>query len=170
MTTNRIRRNCDKFLEVCGTPTSIYTEYKDTTIYIHDTITIKLPPDTVKIKELVSVNNGIASMQPIHKSFGLISTDAWIVNSNLEINSYLNDSTFIKIDTKKIDINNAIKTTTKKEFIRQKYIPQLYKYALYGWIIVIIIVSIYSFLKYKIRILKTVSSATKIVSSIIKKI
>lgn len=103
--------------------------YKDTVIY--RTIEIKLPPDTVKITDTLIIKDNEVNMPRITKTFGLITTNAEIIRSKLFVTSYLNDSTFLSPQI--IHLPGVIKYIDKEKIIEKKYIPTLYKVALWLW-------------------------------------
>ena len=110
LTVNQIKKNCDKFSAICVTNVETVVEYRDTTIYINDTITVVLPVhDTTKIIEHVILKNGRADMKPITKEFGLIGVKAWVNNSVLNAWGFLLDSTILQPVHDTIILDNIFK-------------------------------------------------------------
>lgn len=158
MTVGRIERNCGKFQKICSTDTKIWTVYHDTTIYRHDTVYFKLPPDTVKLRDTVTITNNLAYMQKRHQEFGLIGVDAWINRSVLKVNAYLNDSTILQERQDTIFIPGAIKEKTIKQTIPVKYIPAFYKFTFYIFWIALVAALAFIYLKFRQPINKFVLS------------
>lgn len=132
LTVRQIERNCDKFKKVCVTETVTEIVYRDTTIYITDTIRLVLPSDTVTITDTVRIINDKAFMPDIYKEFGLIGVKAGINNSILNVSAWLTDSTILYPVHDTIVIENAIKEESTTDTVLVKYVPVFYKIALIG--------------------------------------
>lgn len=136
MTVNRIQKHCVEFAKVCMVTT---TTYRDTTIYVKDTIRIKLPSDTVTIDRPITVNGGQVVFAPVSVSKGLISAKAWVVANRLMVDAWLNKPYVetVRVDT--ITITKVVKEVGNTVTIKEKYIPKFYKYS---GIFVIILLSL----------------------------
>lgn len=158
----------------CKTPQSFTntvteTKWRDTTIYvkipvyIDKIIEVPLPVhDTLKIIEKVYVDkNGQAEMKPVTKKKGIIGADISITNGKLFANLYLTDSTLLHKykDTlnyeDSLKIYNAIRetdTNTNTQVVPppEKYIPKIYKYALWIVILQLILLIAYIVIKWKL--------------------
>ena len=159
LTVSRIERNCDKFAQICTTGSETITVKKDTTIYTTDTIIFQLPADTVKLTDTIKVINNKAFLSPVNKEFGLIGVTAWANFNVLNVRAWLRDSTILIPHRDTILIPGAITTTTATNtvIVREKFIPKLYKLAL--WIIIIQITAAAFFiagylLRFKFKLLK----------------
>lgn len=148
LTVGRIERNCDKFGKICITDKVI--EYRDTTIYINDTILYPLPKDTVFIKGDVQIIENKAQMKPIYKEFGLIGMDVWVLNSKLGGKAYFLDPSLeipirdtITIEKIKIKESNTIQLPP------EKYIPKFYKFTFWFSIFIFAIIGVFIFLKFR---------------------
>ena len=158
-------------LSGCRTPTLITQttteiQYRDTTVYVEiplyidTTIFVTIPgfKDSVRIRDSVRIENGLAHIKPIHKNVGLIAVDVSIYNSQLSIDAYLTDSTilFNLKDTlnfqDSVEIFNAIseKVTTNSIILPPvKYIPKFYKFAF--WLLIIELSLMVLFIIYKLN-------------------
>lgn len=163
LTPAKIRRNKDDILAILGTNnTSIV--YKDTTIYLKDTIRISLPKDTVKITNTVNVNNGIASMGPVTTKNGIVSAKAWVFNSKLNVEAWINQPNFSIMHTDTIVVTKIVKDSSTVTTVKEKYIPKTYKYAF--WFVLAQIIVIVLYLLYKFNAFGMASKIAKILSSI----
>ena len=143
MTVSRIKRNCDKFAEVCYIPSS--TVIRDTIAYINP-INVLLPVSDINITlELKVINNIVNLEKQVFKS-GLIITEVSIVNNKLNVKSFLGDSTIL-VKPDPIIIPGAIKEVEK--ILKVKYIPKVYKWALNILILAIIYIVIFTYLNIK---------------------
>ena len=160
LTVGRIQRNCDKFAKICTVATVTKTVYRDTTIYLTDTIAVKLPADTVTITKTITVTNNVASMPPVYKSFGLIAVKAGVNNSVLNVTAWLKDSTLLQARRDTVTIKNAIResgTTTTLEPVIKKVIPGFYKFTFWFFIILVTGGLLYAGFKLRRKIIKAVS-------------
>ena len=132
LTTARIKRNRAEILSVLGTQNSTIT-YKDTTIYLKDTIKVALPKDTVKIDRPVYVDNGIASLRPVTIKNGIVSATAWIENNKLGVKAWINQPNFNVLHTDTVTITKVVKETNTVTTVTEKKIPTVYKWAF--WIV-----------------------------------
>ena len=143
LTVGKIERNCDKFAQICITDTETVKEivYRDTTIYLTDTLEIKLPADTVTITDTIKIVNKQAFLPPVYKEFGLIGVNAWVNFSVLNIRAFLTDSTILTPVRDTIIIPNAFKQTTtiKTVVMKKKFIPGFYKFTLWFFITAVVI-------------------------------
>jgi hypothetical protein len=134
LTDAKIGRNCQRFAQVCGTTVSSTSTKKDTTILVHDTVTVKLPSDTVKIKETVYVKDGIATMAPVTKTFGIVSATASISNSKLDLYAWINKPSMLFPHTDTLKIPGAIRETVINKVTPVKFIPKFYKFTFWLFI------------------------------------
>lgn len=158
LTVGMIERNCEEFAKVCNTTTTVY---KDTTIFLKDTIRIILPNDTVTIEKYLSVNNGIVSLKPVSVSKGLISAKAWVSNSQLNVDAWLNKSYVEKVRVDTIKIEKIVTKTANTVYIKEPYIPKFYKYCTWTFILIITISALFLFLKNKFGSVSSILSAVK---------
>ena len=115
MTTNRIARNCDKFLQVCGTPVQTWIEYRDTVIKL-DPIPVRLPQSDINVNLQMQVKNNQVNLQKQTFTQGLISVNVEVIDNHLHVNAWLNDSTVLaKPDP--VVISNAIKEEKTKDVV-----------------------------------------------------
>lgn len=147
----------------CKTPQSFTTtvtetKYRDTTIYVESPpiyidkiVEVPVPSDSVRIIDSIRVIDHIhGGTISLSKSQGIISLDAMASYRNntlkLDANAYLNDSTILYHykDTltwaDSVTIFNAVKektTTTETQVVLppEKYVPKIYKIAM--WIVII---------------------------------
>lgn len=131
LTVGRIKRNCDKFATVCVTATETQTVYRDTTVYIHDTIRFNLPADTVKLTDTIRIINNRAYLPPVYKRFGLVWASAKVVNNVLDLQAGLTKTELLKPVHDTIYIEKAIqeKKITNTVTVTKKHIPKIYKIA-----------------------------------------
>lgn len=152
LTVGRIERNCDKFAKVCTVAHEREIIYKDTTIYIVDTLQIKLPvKDTVFIHDTITVKNGLAFLPSKHYERGIIGLDVAVNYSNINAKAYLLDSTilFQRVDT--VLIHDAITKETDKQVIQLppvKYIPKFYRFTLLFFIVSVLALAGIIYLRY----------------------
>jgi hypothetical protein len=159
LTVDKIHRNCAKFAQICATGSETITIKKDTTIFRNDTIFFELPSDTVKLTDTIKVINNKAFLRPVNKEFGLIGVTAWANFNVLNVNAWLRDSTILIPHRDTVFLPGAITTTTATNTVtvREKFIPKLYKLAL--WIIIIQVTAAAFFiagylLRFKFKLLK----------------
>ena len=142
ITNRQIKRNCDKFAQICVTDTETVVEYRDTIIYRHDTIKIQLPADTVKLTDTVTISEGVAYMPPVEKYFGSVGVRAWINNSRLNAWGWLRDSTILEPVHDTIILDNIFEQTTTTKYIElppEKYLPWWAKITFWGfWLLALI--------------------------------
>lgn len=115
MTTNRISRNCDKFLKVCGTPVQKWVEYRDTVIKL-DPIPVRLPQSNINLNIQLEVKNNQVNLQKQTFTQGLISVNVEVIDNHLQVNAYLNDSSIL-VKPDPIIIPNAIKEEKTKDAV-----------------------------------------------------
>lgn len=132
LTPARINRNRAEILSVLGAQNSTVT-YKDTTIYLKDTIKVALPKDTVKIDKPIYINNGIASVEPVTLKKGIVSAKAWIFNNRLNVDAWINQPSFDVFRTDTVTITKVVKETNTVTTVVEKKIPNAYKWAF--WIV-----------------------------------
>lgn len=152
LTVKQIERNCDKFAKICTTPQKTVIEYRDTTIYVNDTVYFNLPPDTVKLVQYVTVTGNNANLQPVKRKKGLIWMEASIKNNWLTVNAGLTDSTILIPHRDTVFLNDALQTTTQTNTItiEKKYIPKFYKFTFWFFTAAVSVFVIYLFLTGKI--------------------
>lgn len=115
MTTGRIARNCDKFLQVCGTPVQTWIEYRDTVVKL-DPIPVRLPQSDINVNLQLQVKDNQVNLQKQSFTQGLISVEVEVVNNHLQVKAWLNDSTVLaKPDP--VVIPKAIREEKKKEVV-----------------------------------------------------
>ena len=153
----------------CKTPsvitgTTTETKYRDTTIFINvpiyrdTTIYVPIPgfKDSVRIRDSVTIVNGLVFMKSLHKEIGLIGVDVTLDKSQLSVTAYLTDSTilFNLKDTfnfqDSVKIYNAIKdkvTTNTVVLPPEKYIPKFYRFAFWLLKIELILLALFVFYK-----------------------
>lgn len=127
MTPDRLQRRCARMALVCGQST--VTLVKDTTIYIDKPVTVKLPGDTVKIKETLTIHDGLVQLSPVTFRNGLVTATAWINENKLNVFAYLNQNQIIVNRKDTIYIDKYRTTETKTVTVQTKYVPKIYKTA-----------------------------------------
>lgn len=147
LTVGMIKRNCDTIANICSTTETIY---RDTTIYVKDTVRIQLPADTVTIEKILTVNNGLVSLTPVSVSKGLISAKAWVLNNRLNVDAWLNKPYVETVRADTITITKYIEKQATQTTIKEKYIPTIYKYALGICITIIVGIGLFLLLKFKV--------------------
>lgn len=132
MTVGRIQRNCDQFAKICVTETTTEIRYRDTLVYL-DPIPVRLPNSDINISQTLTVVDGVVNLPvQIHKT-GLITTEVSVVNNELQVNSYLNDSTILfKPDP--VLINDGIREERQKNLVPVKYVPGFYRFTFWLFI------------------------------------
>jgi len=136
VTNRQIERNCDRFVDICKTDTRV--EYRDTIIYITDTVFFKLPSDTVSIIDTLIIYDNYCYMMPVQRRFGLINVLAGVDRSVLNVRAWLSDSTILIAKTDTVYIEKAIKKESEVIVVPERYIPNVYKFALYAMIGIIL--------------------------------
>ena len=161
LTEAKIARNCERFAKVCGKTESVYTHTKDTTIYVNDTVLVKLPADTVRMTDTLTIENGIVSSKPVTKSFGLVSATAFVLNNRLDVTAWINKPSMLipRVDT--VFIPGAIRETVINKVIPVKYVPKVFKWA-FGIVLAQIVLVILVLLK-KFNIFNPISLLAKLV-------
>jgi len=146
LTVKKIERNCDKFSRVCVTATATVTEYRDTTIYITDTVYYTLPADTVTITETVQIIDNFCQLPTTYRRFGLINVRAGVNRSILNVSAWLTDSTILIPRRDTIFIDNAIQTTatTNTVVVEKKFIPKFYKFTF--WVVMVQLLALVGFI------------------------
>lgn len=164
LTVDRIKRNCDTFAKVCIAETVKETVYRDTTIYLTDTVAIKMPADTVTIKDTVTIYNGLAWLPTVYREFGLVWVKAGVDASVLNVAAGIIDSTLLKPVTDTVIIKEAIKeqtTTNTPKPIEVKYIPKFYKFTFRVFWVLIVVFMGWVIIKGKYRIVTNTISQIK---------
>lgn len=159
LTVDRIQRNCDKFAKICTVGTVTKTVYRDTTIYLTDTLKFKLPADTVRITDTVRIVNNLAYLPTIYKSYGLIGVKAGVNRSVLSVTAWLKDSTILQARRDTVTIKNAIResgTTTTLEPVIKKVIPGFYRFTFWFFIVLVTGGLLYAGFKLRHKIIKKV--------------
>lgn len=136
LTVGRIQRNCEEFAKICNVTTTVY---KDTTIYLKDTIRIPLPADTVTIDQILAVNGNIVSLEPVSVTKGFISAKAWVLNNRLTVDAWLNKTYVeaVRVDT--VVVTKVIKESGSVVTLpAEKYIPKFFKYS--GWFVILLLI------------------------------
>lgn len=118
-TYKKVSKNPDKYCHLCPKEIEIKetVTIKDSIIYEIKEVEILLPRDTVFVtKQILIGTDGIITLEKTIEHNGIITTEYEIINSDLYIKSYLNDSTITVKDTSKTithsEISNKeIKTT-----------------------------------------------------------
>ena len=151
LTVSRIQRNCDKFAALCVTEKETVVEYRDTTIYRTDTIRVPIPyRDTVKITDTVRIVNNLAYLQPVRKRFGIIGVDASVQRSILNVNAYLTDSTILHTRRDTITLEKVIKEEAITQTVTVRHVPKFYKVLLWIFIVQLLALGGWFFLRAKI--------------------
>lgn len=116
LTVKRIQRNCDKFAAVCLTEVDKETviKWKDSIVFLDRPVPIKLPPDTVEIRDTIPCNEMI-NLGPRTVENGLVGATAQVRDNILDVSAYLTDSIYIGRLQDSIRILNAIKQKTVTE-------------------------------------------------------
>ena len=95
---------------------------RDTTIYVN------LPKDTVKLTETIYVKNGVVNMAEKIVEVGIVSASAKIVNNNLRVLGWLNDSgVFVTLKdaiTERDKYKEIISKTVKQKTIEVNKLTQ----------------------------------------------
>ena len=134
LTVKRIERNCDQFAKVCVDYEKI-VEYRDTTIFIHDTISVKLPADTVLITDTLIVKDGTINLKMVRRQSGYAIAEAWVNNSRLFVNAYIADSSFLVTRVDTVFLNDVIKDTSQTQNVKIKSIPSFYSFTYYAFFV-----------------------------------
>lgn len=151
LTVRKIERNCDKFAQICVTEKETVTVYRDTTIYLRDTIRVPLPfRDTVKITDTVRIVNNLAWLPPVRKRFGIIGVDASVQRSILNVNAYLTDSTILHARRDTITLEKVIKEEAVTQTVTVRHVPKFYKVLLWIFIVQLLALGGWFFLRAKI--------------------
>lgn len=169
LTVGMIERNCDKFAQVCVADSEVVHSivYRDTTVIIHDTISVTLPADTVTICDTVTITKEGAQLKPVQKTNGIITTDAWVTNSILHINSWLNDSTILVPYADSVTVKTKNTTTVNTKYIElppERFIPKFYKFTFWFFISILVAGVVFILLKLKLF------PIDKIFSSVLEKL
>ncbi|HSH50936.1 MAG TPA: hypothetical protein VK982_04350 [Bacteroidales bacterium] len=166
LTTNMIENNCDKFAQICTVDKEVVIRYRDTIIYVEKIIEVPVPgyKDSLRIRDSVNIvtvydketnkQKQYAELDTITKNVGLISAQAWVTHSELGINAWFNDSSFLYNYQDSLEIKDAIKDTDTTNTIRIRYIPKFYKFLLYLFIAQIVFIGIWLGFKYKSKLMK----------------
>jgi len=139
MTVNRIKKHCAEFAQICVTEHKVEIQYRDTTVYVTDTIEITLPRDTVQIIDTVKIVNNLAYLPTIHKEFGMIGVDAGVDRSILSVNAYLLDSTLLVTEIDTVFLPGVVTEKIITDTVTVRYIPRAVKYLLYGIILAVVL-------------------------------
>ncbi|MGQ7868683.1 hypothetical protein [Sunxiuqinia sp. sy24] len=126
MTAGRIQRNCDKFVQVCGTETKTEIRFRDTLVYL-DPIPVRLPVSDIHVSLSLRVIDGKVNLPMQSTIHGLITTDVSIVDNELVVHAYLNDSTILA-KPKPVLIKDGIREEEKSTVVPVKHIPGFYKF------------------------------------------
>lgn len=118
LTVGKIKRNCDKFYDICVT-TEKDVIYRDTTIYRTDTVYFKLPADTVTIHDTIINGN----MPRVYREFGLVWASASVDNYLLSVHAGLIDSTIMQSSIDTIRLPGVIKYETTTNTVDIPYLP-----------------------------------------------
>lgn len=161
LTESKIAHNCDRFARVCGDVATTTIVRKDTTIYIHDTIKVKLPADSIHINGVISIDSGVANMKPITKTFGIITANAFILNNQLDVRAWINRPSLLIARMDTIKIPGAIRETTVDKVIPVRFIPKLYKWC-FGIILGQVVLLILLLLK-KLNIFNPINILAKLI-------
>jgi hypothetical protein len=141
VTDKQLARNCDRLADVCNTSTHI--EYRDTTLYIFDTLYVSLKPDTVTITDTVVIIDNFCQMPPVQERFGIISARASVYNSILNVHAWLNDSTIHYPIADTVYIEKATKQEKQIVTVKERYVPAFYKYLLAAFIGIVLFIAIW---------------------------
>lgn len=132
LTVGRIERNCDKFHQVCIDETVKEIVYRDTTIFVIDTVKIRIPADTVTIIDTLTVDyNSVAWLPTIYREFGLVWVRAGVEANILNVAAGITDSTILTPVHDTITLTEVIKEekiTNTPRPVELKYIPKFYKF------------------------------------------
>lgn len=158
LTISRIENNCDKFAKVCLSDEVTTIIYRDTTIYLTDTVAIILPTDTIIIIDTIGFDSiGMASLPTLYKESGLIWMRAGVAESVINVSAGLIDSTILTPITDTITLDNVItKTITEKAVVLPpiKFVPTIFKISLFISIFQLIIVVVWLIFRGKMKIIK----------------
>lgn len=158
LTVSRIERNCDKFAQICVTEKVTETVYRDTTIFVNKPIEVPVPgyKDSINIRDSVRIITVIdsvsqkpkqyAELDTVTKELGLIGVKAWVKYSEIGIDAWLTDSTFLYNYQDSIKLENAIKNTDTTEMVPVRYIPGFYKFTFWFFLfqlVSLVLVGIY---------------------------
>lgn len=147
LTVGRIQRNCDKFYRICAVNT-----VRDTTIVVKDTVTIELPKDTVEFTKYLPCIDGIVNMPPKTVVNGIVTAEAWVINNDLQVKAWINQKQITIVESDTVFLPGAV-TEHTITLPPEKYIPNLYKYALRLWGVVLLLGGVFLLFKYKPNIL-----------------
>lgn len=135
LTVKRIERNCEQFAKVCATEIRKDISYRDTIIYRTDTLRVPLPVrDTLYLTDTLIVENNIAWLPPVSKTFGIIGVDARVESSILNLKAYLTDSTILYPRRDTIPLPGAIKEVGTVNLVKVRFIPKFYKFTFWLFI------------------------------------
>ena len=152
LTVGRIQKNCDKFAKVCVTGTTKEIVYRDTTIYITDTLLVPLPKDTVEITDTITIINNQAFLPQQHYQKGIIGVDLGVKWSVLNINAYLTDSTILYPVLDTIFLKEVITEEVTTKYITlppERFVPKFYKFTFWAFWVFIAIILIWIAIKLK---------------------
>lgn len=150
MTVGRIERNCDKFLQVCGTEKERVVVYRDTTVFVEKEIEVPVPHyrDSVRIRDSVNVitvidkvtgkEKQVAQMDTTTRQIGMIKVVAWVNDSKIGIDAWLTDSTFLYNYQDSVKVDNGVKVVQEKVVVEVKYVPGFYKFTLWFFIVTVL--------------------------------
>lgn len=146
---------CQRLSRKCPPNVKDSIIYKEKMVYRDTTIYVPLPRDTVFIgppELVISVVNGNITMHKVCKTYGIITACAWIENSQPYVYAHLNDTSY------KVTIDSAIRSSeywyerwrTEKTIVEVKYIPSFYKFTMWFFIAVVVVVVGYVVIKLKL--------------------
>lgn len=141
---------CKRAARICPPMVRDSIVEKTTTVYRDTVIYVKLPRDTVEINDTIYIIDKIAWMPKKCVTSGIITHCAQVVNSRLISEAWISDSAiFVKIDNALKDVVYwKEKYHNEKIVVKEKYIPGFYKFTLWFFIIIVVVVAGYIAIKY----------------------
>ena len=150
LTVKRIERNCDKFAKVCITESVTKIVYRDTIIFKDRIVKIKLPSDTVRITDTITIINNRGYLPERYKEFGVIWASASVRNSVLSVRAGLIDSTILVPIKDTIRIKDAItnQTTENTATVIKKHIPKFFWFTFWYFIVTLVVLLLFGLGKF----------------------
>lgn len=144
LTTDRIHRNCYKFAQICVTSSTTETTSRDTTIHFPP-IAARLPESNILIQTELKIIDGKINLPLQVVKNGLITTEVEIIDNQLHVRSFLNDSTIL-VQPDPVTIHDAIREEKSKQTITlppEKHVPGFYKFTLRYFVVSLVVGLLY---------------------------
>lgn len=137
---------------------------KDTVIYKDREVPFYIKGDTIEVEKKIPVKENIA---PLTLSNDYAIASAWVENSKLKLSLIQKDQVIkLKLDSADKEVRHwQFQYLKEKEsnthVVVQKFVPNIYKVALWGWVILIIAGSAWVYVRIKTKGLKSLLNALK---------